>query len=91
MLGFTWTHPRDRFTDPRLRGKPRSPGSGPEGSGAEDRSHEPRQVVVAGDQVVVHVVRLAGLEQQQGDRGENKGGEGADHGDATAMGPERWW
>jgi hypothetical protein len=28
------------------------------------------------------------FEQQQGDRGENKGGEGADHGDATAMGPD---
>ena len=59
-------------------------------SAAEEGLHELRQEVGAGDQVV-QAVRRAGLEQQQGGGGQDQDGEGGDHGEATAMGPDGEW
>src|SRR5689334_13671688 len=62
-------------------------GSGSEVLGAEERLQEVRQVVIgAGD--VMHVVRRAGHDQDEGEDGEGDDDEGADDSEAAAVGPD---
>ena len=62
-------------------------GSGSEVLGAEEGLQEVRQVVIGADHVM-HVVGRAGHDQDEGEDGESDRDDGADDGEAAAVGPD---